>query len=397
MPENKPFRDFIYLVFFLFVIGMLLFIPFPYHLLPRVGTHLTNYTISSLSILWNEKNLSLSSDSKGMILCIKTWFLMCCIFSFLLVLTKKVNKIYPFTKPYFDVLVTYYLAMQLLNYGFDKVFKHQFYLPEPNTLFTNLGNLNKDILYWSTMGSSYSFTVFGGIMEIIPAILLLFRPTRLLGACISFAVFVQIVMLNVGFGISVKCLSSFLLLLSFYLISPYFLSLYAFFIQGKQAQITQNESFIFKKTNLKVYLLLKYTTIAFILLETLYPFLREGNFNDDKMPRPPYHGAYQVQTFWKNSDSLSCENKQKWKRIFFHRQGYFIIQNEEEKMQDFEYELDINKNEIRLSENGDSLICHFSIHSSQNGIFLDFEGKCHQDSIRMKVKKIALDSLPIFN
>ena len=28
----------------------------------------------------------------------------------------------------------WFLALQLLEYGFDKVFKHPFYLPEPNTL-----------------------------------------------------------------------------------------------------------------------------------------------------------------------------------------------------------------------------------------------------------------------
>ena len=41
--------------------------------------------------------------------------------------------------------VAWFLALQLLQYGFDKVFKHQFYLPEPNTLYTPLGLLPPDL------------------------------------------------------------------------------------------------------------------------------------------------------------------------------------------------------------------------------------------------------------
>jgi len=41
----------------------------------------------------------------------------------------------------------------LLNYGTDKLFLEQFYKPDANILFTPLGFLDSDILFWS----KYSF------------------------------------------------------------------------------------------------------------------------------------------------------------------------------------------------------------------------------------------------
>jgi hypothetical protein len=96
-------------------------------------------------------------------------------------------------------IIRYYLALILFIYGFSKVFKAQFYLPEPNLLFTTLGNLDKDILFWSTIGSSRSYSIFLGIIEIIPAMLLLFRKTSFIGSLIATGVLLHVVAINLLF------------------------------------------------------------------------------------------------------------------------------------------------------------------------------------------------------
>ena len=62
------------------------------------------------------------------------------------------------------VAIVYILIFYLLKYGADKLFKHQFYIPEPNTLHTPLGYLSKDILFWSSMSSSYLYNLFMGLI-----------------------------------------------------------------------------------------------------------------------------------------------------------------------------------------------------------------------------------------
>jgi hypothetical protein len=93
-------------------------------------------------------------------------------------------------------------------------------LPEPNLLFTPLGQLDKDILYWSTMGSSYGYNLFLGCTELLTGVLLFFRKTRAIGALAAVFICANIVAVNFSFDISVKLLSSFLLLLSLFIAIP---------------------------------------------------------------------------------------------------------------------------------------------------------------------------------
>lgn len=388
MLKIKRIASFLYILSCLFIIGTILFIPFPYYLFPNIGKLLSPFTIPFLEAIWGEKNLSLDSDAKGMLLWIPTWLFVSFLITLIVHFWEKGKTFLIRNKPYFSTFIAYYLALQLFRYGWDKVFKHQFYQPEPNILFTPLGDLDKDILYWTVMGRSYSFSVFGGLMEVIPAILLLFRPTRLLGAIIAFGVMLQVVMINMGFDITVKCLSSFLLLLSSFLIYPHIPQLIAFFLKGKPAQLSFSDSLPFSKYPTKWYFLLKYSLIALILLETLYPFLLSNNWNDDNVPRQPYHGAYQVENFWLNGDSLSCENTKTWKRVFFHRKSYFIIQNQQDKMQDYACDFDTISGKLSLYDTNQQEIGKFTAKTSKDFHSLTFAGTLRADSIRFGLRKI---------
>src|SRR5205085_9499653 len=113
-------------------------------------------------------------------------------------------------------LFIYYLCLQLLKYGVDKIFKNQFYLPEPNTLFTPAGMLDKDILYWSTMGTSYGYNIFLGSLEIAAALFILIKRTRLIGLLLSLGILINVTEVNFGFDISVKLFSLFLLFFNLY-------------------------------------------------------------------------------------------------------------------------------------------------------------------------------------
>ncbi|MFZ1528097.1 MAG: hypothetical protein WAT19_05055, partial [Ferruginibacter sp.] len=101
-----------------------------------------------------------------------------------------------------------YLCFVLLKYGLDKIFKTQFYLPEPNILFTPAGNLDKDILYWSCMGSSRVFNLATGAIEILTAIFLFFKRTRQAGILMAMVVLVNVLLVNISFNISVKLFST---------------------------------------------------------------------------------------------------------------------------------------------------------------------------------------------
>jgi hypothetical protein len=232
----------------------------------------------------------------------------------------------------------YYLALQLLHYGLDKVFKAQFYLPEPNILYTPLGQVSKDLLYWSSMGTSYGYNIFIGSVEVIAALLLLFKRTRLIGILLGIACMVQIVAINFSFDISVKLYSSFLLVIACFLIIPYIQSISAFLLKQQLVPVQTIPDIKFVKKAFPV-MFLKALIIGLIFIEASFPYVKTLNFNDDTVARPFLHGAYEVKSVSAPSDSLAV-NQFPIKRFFIHRNGYLIFQNQQDEMQDFNFTYD---------------------------------------------------------
>lgn len=229
------------------------------------------------------------------------------------------------------LIPAYILAFFMIKYGFDKVFKLQFYYPEPNILYTELGRLDLDILYWSTIGKSYSYSVFMGLMEIIPGILLLYSKTRKLGAFICFGLLLHVLMINISYNIEVKFLSSFLLLLSVLILAHYWKAIFAFFIRN-EAYLPEQEMTIIK--HLKLKRLIKFTLVFYIFFESTFLAFSTGNFNGDSYSKNKFHGTYQIDNQSNELNKL-IQQKDQIKRLFIHSKNYLIFETENEKMIDF--------------------------------------------------------------
>lgn len=278
------------------------------------------------------------------------------------------------------------LAFFLVKYGFDKVFKLQFYAPEPNILHTPFGALDKDILYWSTIGKSYSYSVFSGVLEVLAGLLLLFRSTRKLGALLSFGVLLHVLMINFSFGIEVKLLSSFLLLLSLVILAWYRKELKAFFT-GEKTIICRPEPEI--PIHFRLKRLLRFSLVFFILLESTFLAFSTGNFNDDLAPRPKFHGAYQVRDYADRQleETLGLEKEQTIRRIFIHRQAWFIVQTTDDQFIDFAFSYLPGTNAIRLRNKAKTELL-FRKTGQKKEILIEFGDK-------NELHKLFLEKLPL--
>jgi len=288
---------------------------------------------------------SISSDSIGMYAMLFVLLLIACLLSLILQFSKKWlnNRAAVFT--IIGLIFTYYLSSRMFIYGFDKIFKSQFYLPEPNTLYTPVGYLSKDILYWTSMGTSYWYNVIVGAFEVLPAILLLFRKTRIIGLLICLGVLLHVLAINIGFDISVKLYSMFLLLLTIGLLSPNLKALYQFLVEKRTATLHSNdlsETFLSKpyfRVPLKSFIIL------IILIDCLYIPISTSNFNDDTTSRPYLHGAYQLKTnIQDNHRDIAI------KRVFVHRRGFIIFQFADDHMVDYQFEIDEFNQEFILTD-----------------------------------------------
>jgi hypothetical protein len=300
---------------------------------------------------------------------------------------------HPFLFRFFLSAIAYYLAFHMLVYGFNKIFKWQFFLPEPNTLFTTIGDTPRDLLYWSTMGSSHSYSLFLGILELIAAILLFFRKTRLTGALFSFGILLNVVMVNFSFDISVKLFSLFLLLLSIILIIPHAGSLKDFLLEGKMASVKKIYLAIPGKRK-SLYRVVKAALILFLAWSVLSTYVLSRNFNDDKASRPKFHGAYEVSQFTRNGDTLPplITDNYRWQRVFVHRRGYLIIQGMNGRMKDYLLTVDTleKKWEIRDERTGGREVLDYM--ELPNGD-LSIHANLSNDIVEVLLEKIDLSKL----
>lgn len=279
-------------------------------------------------------NSEISSDSLGLFVHLFNLFFISFGIALFAVVVLKINAVNLRLK--LLQILTYYLSLQLLIYGFDKLFKGQFFYPEPNILHTNLSDLSPDILYWSTMGMSRGYSMFLGGAELLVAFLLWFRNTRLIALIIGTGIMIHVVAVNFGFDISVKVYSCFLLASFLLVLSPYFSFLISvFFLKtpGELTQVSQPNS----RFNFKLKKVIKWSLICLLLAEGMFPYFSTGNWNDDAAKRPKFHGAYSVSP-----------NRFGIEKLYIHRAGYLILEDEKSAKEDFQMELDTMNKEIVL-------------------------------------------------
>jgi hypothetical protein len=133
------------------------------------------------------------------------------------------------------VLVRYYLALTMIEYGIIKLFKFQFPDLTERRLTQRYGESSPMGLAWRFLSYSTAYNYFMGFAEISGALLLLFRRTVTLGAILTFLVSLNIMAINYCFDVPVKILSTALVVMSFFLLALDARPLINFFVLGKPA------------------------------------------------------------------------------------------------------------------------------------------------------------------
>ncbi len=371
---------------------------FGYHIIPDVSALFTPLFegLAELTgrhiFAWDNYTTEISSDSRSFYANFFNLLILSSIFASLSVrlLTEKLDL--KKLQYWVSRAVACYLALQLISYGFNKVFKWQFYMAEPNTLYTPMGQLHKDILYWSVMGASYTYTVFAGAIEVLAGGLLLFRKTRFFGALLAFGIMLNVWMINLGFNISVKLYSFVLMVFALSLILPRLKDFWAF-AQGKATVAKEEWSPQFKIKWLKP--ALKIGVISLIFIEGLWPYVSTGNYNDDLAERPRYHGAYEVDSFRVEGEEVSLEEGQayRWRRFFVHRRGYFIIQSMNDEMIDYMLEVDPERQVFQL-EDYEGNTFQLNYHLSKDSI-MSLSGEVYNRHIAISARQLNWRALPL--
>lgn len=117
------------------------------------------------------------------------------------------------------VVLRYYLAFTLLGYAFAKL--TQFPTPPPSRLDQRVGDTSPMGMLWTFMGTSQPYTLFVGVIECLPGVLLLSRRLYVAGALLGAVAMTNVVALNFCYDVPVKLFSTQLLVIAIVLAAPH--------------------------------------------------------------------------------------------------------------------------------------------------------------------------------
>lgn len=290
------------------------------------------------------------------------------------------------------IYLRYYLAATMLSYGLVKVFPLQFGTITTYRLYERLGEMSPMGLLWTFMAYSKGYQLFGGLMEVVAGLLLLFRRTTTLGALLSAGVMLNVFMMNLFFDVPVKIFSFWLMLIGIYLLSADAKRLWQFFVLNEPTQATQE---------IKVFADKKWFRIGRIVLKVLFigiTFIAQFYSNWQaaapvSAPKSAIYGPYKVEKFERNN-VVSETDTLRLQEVFIDRRGatdMIYVTNEDGLRKRVNFTLDSTKHIIRMNDYAapitDTTQYVFTYtQSDSEKLFL--KGKIKNDSIRVAMKKM---------
>jgi hypothetical protein len=165
-----------------------------------------------------------------------------------------------------------------------------------------------------------------GVFESLGGVLMLFRRTTLLGACIATTVTTNIVLINFCYDVPVKLFSSHLLLMCIFVIAVGGKRLLDFFLFNKPVP-PEVLSPVFHSRKWKITRIV--VKIFFILFVTVFPIVLIINENAEygDEAKPALYGIYAVQEFIRNNDTIPplTTDSTRWDKLLIEYEGSAVL------------------------------------------------------------------------
>lgn len=279
------------------------------------------------------------------------------------------RRAYPVAARWLVVACRFSLGLVLLNYGLAKVLPTQFSPPGLTSLMQTYGESSPMRLVWVFMGLSPPYTIFAGLMETIPAFLLFFRRTRLLGACLAVAVMSNVVMLNFCFDVPVKLYSSHLLIMAMALVLLDARRLVAFFVRNETAPPTPLPPLFESRKPAIVFTVLATLLVGHAVWQGVSQGLQGYKLWGAGRPVSEIRGIYDVEVFRLDGEELPplLTDEKRWKALVvdrslptkfgeFERPGIITVQHMDDELARHTVELDQEADTITFLPQGQSSV-----------------------------------------
>ncbi|MBS1918121.1 MAG: hypothetical protein JST87_17765 [Bacteroidetes bacterium] len=203
----------------------------------------------------------------------------------------------PATLAFWQGVLRYFIAIDLSMIGWQKIFHLQFFTPL-GILDQPFSGFSGEQLTWAYFGHSYAFTCVVGLLQIAGSYLLLFKRTKLFGSFILFPVLLNIVFIDLFYGLEAGELAHALILLLgiIYLLLQEYNKLVELFFLTKSTM----PDFHFKKKFIQNFIKLSVLLIPLLLIFSYGP--------PDKNPQ--LTGKYSVHNLFINQKPVAANSCQ---------------------------------------------------------------------------------------
>ena len=206
------------------------------------------------------------------------------------------------------VVLRFFVALMLIDYGLIKIWKMQFPYPSPYRLSQTYGESSPMGLAWTFLGFSYGYNLFMGIVEVLAG-LMFWRRTVVLGAIISLFATVNVMAINYFYDVPVKIFSTTLFIMTLYILTYNLKDLFVFFLTDNPVKLNIQKAFRFRKPIYNKLLIgFKYTFLLFLIGGGVLSTIQ--SHKELNGPKHELFGYYELQ-----SDSISKDMN--WNKINF--------------------------------------------------------------------------------
>lgn len=291
----------------------------------------------------------------------------------------------------------YYIAFVLLSYGLWKITWLQMPPPWPSWLVVPLGELRPSILFWNFMGASKSYQFFSGLMEILPAVLLLFRRTSTLGALIAIGTLLNVLMLNIGYEVAVIPFIIHLILFALLIVSPDLKRLYAIFIAHKTALLPVMPRAFRPNAYKWISYGVKLTIIIYVMIVDISEINEVSAQRYGNLAFYSLHGIYNITAYYHNRQSLAplITDSMRWNKLVIDGAGgakVLYMNNSSEYYDNIKVDTTAQILEFYNDSTNKNKL-HYILTKPNQYIF---DGVYKNDSIHFIADKVDLTNLPLF-
>ncbi len=309
---------------------------------------------------------------------------------------------YDFTlRKFLRTILRYHVGFTLIMYGLAKVFMTQFGNMDIEKLEVPIGNSSGMGFLWTFMSYSKFYTMITGWVEVIGGIFLLFRRTTFIGSFILFIVMINVVIIDIGFDVSVKMFAIHLLLMVIVLLSKHLKRMYNFFMNYEVPTASIREESLFPKTQIKkgmsyvkVLLLICFSISCYFFTNRALGFYPENT-------TPSLTGFYEVENQKVNDESISLSKGKEWKSFLINgtswQLGFMNLKKGDNENYRYSFKADTIKRTIDFYAEGDSLNPYKFTYNKISGEELVLKGMFEGDTLWLKTRVKKLEDYRLMN